>query len=238
MRRSLLASAIVLGALFIAADSALAETFTTGQVVFASPSGASNNWYSGCIVGSGRSNRSYQVECAGTTWWISGDNISTRPPAPVPDPMHPGQTLTPVITPSHVAKAAAQGPPRGAAAGQATTPVRVAANTGTYAGANSAAEMHRRIEQDKVDAKTATLKSGKYSCYAGGRYTFSDLYILGPNSYRVEPGGSGSYSYKAGALTFASGPYAGAYSRMVDGHTIGISAKGNTNLGTQCELSS
>ncbi|HEY0313581.1 MAG TPA: SHOCT domain-containing protein [Allosphingosinicella sp.] len=85
-------------------------------------------------------------------------------------------------------------------------------------------------------ADSGAVANGKYTCYAGGQYTFSDLYITGPHEYRVEPGGSGNFSYANGALTFSSGPYAGAYSRMIDGHTIGVSAPGSQNLGTQCGL--
>ena len=85
-------------------------------------------------------------------------------------------------------------------------------------------------------ADSGALANGKYTCYADGRYTFSDLYITGPHDYRVEPGGSGNFNYADGALTFSSGPYAGAYSRMIDGHTIGVSAAGSQNLGTQCGL--
>jgi hypothetical protein len=85
-------------------------------------------------------------------------------------------------------------------------------------------------------ADSGALPNGKYTCYAGGQYTFSDLYITGPHDYRVEPGGSGNFDYANGALTFSSGPYAGAYSRMIDDHTIGVSAAGSQNLGTQCGL--
>jgi hypothetical protein len=85
-------------------------------------------------------------------------------------------------------------------------------------------------------ADSGALANGKYTCYAGGQYTFSDLYIAGPHDYRVEPGGSGNFNYANGALTFSSGPYAGAYSRMMDDHTIGVSAVGSQNLGTQCGL--
>jgi hypothetical protein len=224
--------AIVFGALTLAGllgalSAAGAQSYTTGQKVFANPSGASNNWYSGCVVGAGRSNNSYQVECGGTLWWITADNIRLTAPAPGPDPMRPGQTLTPVITPS-----ASPTKPAPAAA----TPTQVAQRpAGEIGPGNYAPDVARRIAKGKVDAANAVLKNGKYSCYAGGQYTFSDLYITRPHTYEVKPGGKGAFSYANGALTFTSGPYAGAYSRMVDGKTIGVSAKGNTNLGTQCE---
>jgi hypothetical protein len=40
----------------------MAQVFRTGQQVYATPTGASNGWYSGCIVQDGRNNRSYQVQ--------------------------------------------------------------------------------------------------------------------------------------------------------------------------------
>jgi hypothetical protein len=219
--------ALALTSMFFAATAADAQSFRSGQNVYATPSGASNNWYSGCVVKDGRSNNSYQVECAGTVWWVSADNIRTSPPQAVPDPMRPGHILTPTITPSHAGAA----PAATRVAARAPAPARGAAG-GNWTG--YAPNMARMIARDKAESSPATLRSGKYSCYAGGRYTFSDLYITGPHSYTVKPGGSGSFSYANGALTFQSGPYKGAYSRMVDGHTIGVSAPGNRNLGTQC----
>jgi hypothetical protein len=202
-----------------------AQSFTTGQTVYASPSGATNGWYSGCIVKDGRSNNSYQVECAGTVWWITAADIRTTPPEPGPDPMRPGHMLIPIITPSHPASAARPG----------TAPVAAPAAAGAHNDANgNLASVRRNIARDKAESSPVSLRNGKYTCYSGGQYTFSDLYITGPHSYSVKPGGSGSFSYSNGALTFTSGPYAGAYSRMVDGHTIGVSSPGNHNLGTQC----
>lgn len=217
-----------------ASTAAHAQSFETGQSVYATPSGASNGWYSGCIVGAGRSNNSYQVECAGTVWWISAEHIRTTPPQPEPDPMRPGQIQTPVITPSHPAAAAAT--PRRATAtpvARRATPAPAPAAQGDWAYAPA---MARRIAQDRAEAANAVLKPGKYTCYSDGQYTFSDLYITSAHGYTVKPGGSGTFNYAKGTLTFLSGPYAGAYSRMVDGHTIGVSSKGNTNLGTQCGL--
>jgi len=213
------------------------QTYVTGQSVFASPSGASNDWYSGCIVGAGRSNSSYQVECGGTTYWISGEHISTRAPEPAPDPMSPGRMVTPVITPSHpLVPAGTSSTPRGGGAGGAP-PTALAATSGSYDTGSYAAGMARRIQQDRADARSARLAVGKYECRVGGQYTFSDLYITGPTSYRVAPGGTGAYRFAGGALTFTSGPYAGAYAEMVDGRTVGISSDGTHNLATQCERS-
>ena len=213
-----------------------AQSYVTGQVVYASPSGASNDWHSDCTIGTGRSNNSYQVACDGTTWWVSADHIRTSAPVPEPDPMRPGQMLTPVIT--RPASAAQLPAAKAATAQTAAAPSRVRAATSANGGGSgyvtSPQEVGARIAQDKVDAANAVLKMGKYSCYSMGQYTFTDLYIDGPHSYRVDPGGSGAYSYSKGALNFTSGPYAGAYSRMVDGKTVGVSSKGNTNLGTQC----
>ncbi|GJG84837.1 hypothetical protein tb265_00180 [Gemmatimonadetes bacterium T265] len=219
-----LAPAAALLPLLVAARAAHGQTFSTGQVVYAAPSTPSY-WYSGCVVGAGRSNASYQVACAGTTFWVTGDHIRTSAPPPYPDPMRPGQTITPVITPSNVPAAAAQlGTP-------AAAPAPAGEGPGSYAQG-----VARRIARDNADAASAVLRPGTYPCYAGGQYTFSDLVITGPHRYTVQPGGSGAFSLARGVVTFASGPYAGAYARMVDGHTVGVSAKGNTDLGTQCGL--
>ncbi|MEO8743173.1 MAG: hypothetical protein ABI365_08290 [Lysobacteraceae bacterium] len=102
---------------------------------------------------------------------------------------------------------------------------------------NYASGVHRQIEQDKIDARSAKLSVGKYECRSNGQYTFSDLYITGPNSYRVAPGGSGAFTSSGGGITFTSGPYARAYAQMVDGRTVGISADGTKNLATQCQRS-
>ncbi|MDB5669745.1 MAG: hypothetical protein JWO25_704, partial [Alphaproteobacteria bacterium] len=120
---------------------------------------------------------------------------------------------------------------------RAPAAARAPAATGPAPG-SYAANMARMLAQDKAQPMPGSLRTGKYTCYAGGQYTFSDLIITGPHSYRVEPGGSGSFNYSNGALTFLSGPYAGAYSRMVDGHTVGVSSPGNRNLGTQCGFDS
>jgi hypothetical protein len=223
----------------LAASSADAQSFTTGQTVYATPSGASNGWYSGCVVKDGRSNRSYQVECGGTVWWITAENIRTTPPEAMPDPMSPGRTLRPVITPSHPpAAAAAQNAPRvGAPAARVATRVAVPPRgSAQNNGDRDLATVRRNIARDKAESTPAALENGKYTCYSAGQYTFSDLHITGAHSYSVEPGGSGRFNYANGALTFLSGPYAGAYSRMVDGHTIGVSTAGNHNLATQCGL--
>jgi hypothetical protein len=212
-----------------------AQGFQTGQQVYATPSGATNDWYSGCVVQDGRSNSSYQVKCAGTTYWITAANISVTAPQPRPDPMRPGQMSIPRVTasaaPPPVATIAppASAPPAAAVVPRPGDPVTASDGPGHYADG-----MAKRIEADHVAAANAVLRPGKYSCYSMGQYTFTDLYITGAHSYAVKPGGSGDFNYAKGALTFLSGPYAGAYARMVDGKTVGISAKGNTNLGTQC----
>jgi hypothetical protein len=235
IKRATLAYASGLAALFAASPPAEAQTYATGQAVFASPSGAINDWYSGCIVKEGRSNDSYQVECGGTVYWISSAHISTSPPAASPDPMSPGRMQTPVVTPSHPGAAAAPAAMVRAGRTQGRAAAGVPAAAGDYQGVITPAEMHRRIQQDNADARTAKLDVGKYECRIGGRYTFSDLYITGPNSYRVEPGGSGTFRFSGGNITFTSGPYAGTFSQMVDGRTVGISSDGTRNLATQCE---
>lgn len=69
------------------------------------------------------------------------------------------------------------------------------------------------------------LVSGKYACYSfsGGRndYTFMDVVITGPNSYRAD---GRSYRYRLDAktrmITFENGPFGGKTAKLVSGPAI------------------
>ena len=225
------------------APAAFAQPFAAGAKVFAAPT-TSGDWYSGCTVVSGpNSNNFYQVHCGADTWWVNGERVTTTAPQPTPDPMRPGKMSVPTITPSDPApQAAAPTSNKTAATHVAAAAKPAGMGPGSYghdvAGpgpGNYAGAMHARIAADnKAAASVNALKPGKYTCYAGGQYTFTDLIIESATRYSDGRGNSGSYSIAGGALNFTSGPNKGAYSRMVDDHTIGLSAPGNTNLGTQC----
>ena len=70
---------------------ASAQSFSVGDSVYASPSGSSRDWHSGCVVKASGSNGFYLVECDGTAQWISRDAVRSSPPTTMPDPMRPGQ---------------------------------------------------------------------------------------------------------------------------------------------------
>ncbi|MDB5440483.1 MAG: hypothetical protein JWM33_2910, partial [Caulobacteraceae bacterium] len=127
---------------------------------------------------------------------------------------------------AQAARAPAAAAPRPAAAPRA----------GEIGPGNYAPNMAAMIAADAAASKPATLKTGTYECRVGGQYTFMDLIIRSATTYSISTGGGGNFRYSDGALTFTSGSFAGAYSRMVDGKTIGISTDHSTNLGTQCEL--
>ncbi len=69
------------------------------------------------------------------------------------------------------------------------------------------------------------LVAGKYACYAfsGGRndYTFTDVVITGPDSYRAD---GRSYRYhldaKTRVITFETGPFGGKKAKLVSGPAI------------------
>jgi len=79
------------------------------------------------------------------------------------------------------------------------------------------------------------LVAGKYACYSfsNGRndYTFTDVVITGPNSYRAD---GRSYRYRLDAktrmITFENGPFGGKTAKLVSGPSIDF----QTN--TTCDL--
>ena len=92
--------AVLIATLALIASPALAQKFSTGQTVYATPSGAINGWFSGCVIGNGRNNRSYQVDCGSEMQWVSEGNISATPPVPKPNPDNPGAMVEPTVTPA------------------------------------------------------------------------------------------------------------------------------------------
>ena len=209
MKSVVLAAALVA----LSAQMALAQ-FAPGAKVFAAPT-TSGDWYSGCtVVGGPNDNGFYQVSCAGTTWWVNGQRVSATAPQP-----QPGQRIT--ITPSDpvAPKAAAAMKAPAPAAAMRAPAAQAAMGPGHYGhdipGApgpgNYAPAMAANIAADKKAANAVSvLKPGKYTCYAGGQYTFTDLIIKSATSYSDSRGNSGSYSIAGGVLTFTSGPYKGA----------------------------
>lgn len=80
------------------------------------------------------------------------------------------------------------------------------------------------------------LTPGVYECFAGGRYTFMDMYITGPNTYQ-SAGRNGRFHVEASRkIVFETGPLAGYNSKLLAGPTIGLNADGGSFYATTCEL--
>ncbi|MDB5432367.1 MAG: hypothetical protein JWP35_3483 [Caulobacter sp.] len=225
MRRVL----ILVSMAFFLAGAAWAQEYATGQSVYASPSGAVNDWYSGCIVGAGRSNSSYQVECAGETYWISSDHIRTSPPQPAPDPMRPGQMLTPTITPSH-ATAGGGATNAGGGGGKGVAPAN---GERTYEQINGGVGPGSYARQGAAKAPPGSLKTGPYGCYVGNVFAMN-MALTSATTYRDSAGQTGTYRYAGGRLVFLSGSLAGHPTDVFGDGSFAISEPGRTSFGTQC----
>ena len=80
------------------------------------------------------------------------------------------------------------------------------------------------------------LVPGKYECFAGGRYTFMDMYITGANTYTAA-GTHGTFSVLASRkIVFQGGSLAKYYAHLLDGPKIGLNTTGGSFYATTCEL--
>jgi hypothetical protein len=80
------------------------------------------------------------------------------------------------------------------------------------------------------------LVPGKYECFAGGHYTFMDMYITGPNSYSAA-GTHGTFTvYKSRKIVFHGGSLARNYAHLLAGPAIGLNTTGESFYATTCEL--
>lgn len=246
MFKSKVTAAVLVGAFFCIAGRAHAQTFKPGDRVYASSTYSPGGWTSGCRIVSGpEANNAYSVTCGSDSFrtqppWIRA--VAEGPPAPVADPMRPGQMI---VMPGFASAAPAATRRSVPAPVQTATGVRLGSYARPSASGSSgpghyADDMARRLAQDAAAAHPASLRTGTYACYSGPplRYTFTDIIINSATSYSDARGHAGRYRYtpSTGELTFGSGPYAGSYSKMVDVTTIGLSANGTTSLGTQCGL--
>lgn len=82
----------------------------------------------------------------------------------------------------------------------------------------------------------AVVPPGRYACFAGGQDLETTLVIQAGLKYADGEGEVGAYRYNKteGALSFASGPFAGSYARMFNARTIGMSDRGSTRLYIRC----
>lgn len=86
-----------------------------------------------------------------------------------------------------------------------------------------------------------TLVPGKYACYAGGHYTFMDVYVTASN------GRTGTYSaastkgafrvqYPSRQIIFTSGSLQRYRAKLLAGPSIGLNSNGDSFYGTTCDL--
>lgn len=80
------------------------------------------------------------------------------------------------------------------------------------------------------------LVPGKYECFAGGRYTFMDMYVTGPSTYS-SAGTSGSFTVLASRqIVFRGGSLARYHAHLLQGPAIGLNTTGGSFYATTCEL--
>lgn len=80
------------------------------------------------------------------------------------------------------------------------------------------------------------LVPGTYQCFAGGRYTFMDMNITGPNTY-VSAGTNGRFHVEPSRkIVFESGPLSRNFGHLLPGPAIGLNTDGGSFYGTTCEL--
>jgi len=80
------------------------------------------------------------------------------------------------------------------------------------------------------------LVPGKYECFAGGRYTFMDMYITGPSSYS-SAGTHGTFTVlPSRKIVFHGGSLAKYYAHLLAGPAIGLNTNGDSFYATTCEL--
>ena len=81
------------------------------------------------------------------------------------------------------------------------------------------------------------LVPGKYECFAGGRYTFMDMYITGASTY-TSAGVAGKFhvEYPSRKIVFESGSLKPYHAKLLQGPSIGLNQNGDSFYATTCEL--
>lgn len=80
------------------------------------------------------------------------------------------------------------------------------------------------------------LTPGVYECFAGGRYTFMDMRITGPNTYE-SAGVKGRFHVEPSRkIVFETGSLAQYHSKLLAGPSIGLNTNGDSFYATTCEL--
>ena len=82
------------------------------------------------------------------------------------------------------------------------------------------------------------LVNGVYKCYHSGGYSFVDIHIDGPNTYRDKNGKPGRYRLEpaTGKIVFESGTLQPATAKLFNGPKIGLNMNGQNTYSTTCGL--
>jgi hypothetical protein len=87
-------------------------------------------------------------------------------------------------------------------------------------------------------AGPGSVTPGRYECYAGENYTFTDIIIRSPTAYSDNKGNGGSYTFDKASqrITFKSGTFKGQYSKYMMAGRIGLSSSKDTFFSMTCDL--
>jgi hypothetical protein len=82
------------------------------------------------------------------------------------------------------------------------------------------------------------LVNGVYKCYHSGGYSFIDIHIDGPSTYRDKNGKPGKYKLDAasGKIVFESGTLKPASAKLFNGPKIGLNMTGQNVYNTTCSM--
>lgn len=96
--------------------------------------------------------------------------------------------------------------------------------------------MLRPAGESKVTADK--LVNGVYKCYHSGGYSFIDIHIDGPTTYRDKNGKAGKYRLDAstGKIVFESGSLKPASAKLFNGPKIGLNMSGQNVYNTTCGM--
>lgn len=96
----------------------------------------------------------------------------------------------------------------------------------------------RRVGRAAAVAGFAFVPPGRYECYAGENYTFTDIIIVSRSKYRDNKGNSGWYSFDRGSqvITFKSGTFKNSYAKYTAVGRIGLASKPDTFFSELCEM--
>ena len=83
-----------------------------------------------------------------------------------------------------------------------------------------------------------SLLLGRYECFAGPDYSFTDIIVRSVTAYSDNKGNVGGYSFDKSTqvITFKSGSFKGQYAKYIQPGRIGLSSKRDTFFAMTCDL--